>query len=144
MHFYAVTIQNPHLWSVLAVANLLLFAFKSEKYASQLGFTVTDTTETQNNQQFSPRNLVKLAIVLTATLAAVSLLKNSHFYFTLAALMAFFIHFWVLTYKNRIKRLKDAGLPFLQVVFLCSIFTLFSLFALIAISVFSWATRGAP
>ena len=144
MQFLVDVAQNPHFWSVLAVVNLLLFAFKADKAASELGFTVTNTTETQTNQQFSPRNLGKFALVLTATIALVFLLKKSHFYFTLAVLVAFFIHFWVLAYKKRIKRLKHAGLPFLQVIFLCSLFTLFSVFALIAISLFSWASRSAP
>jgi Flp pilus assembly protein TadB len=136
--------QNPYFWSVLAIASLLLFAFKIDKAAIGLGFTVIDATQAQDKRQFSPLNIVKFALALAFALALVYFLKAVHFYFTLAALIAFFIYFWTLTYKRRIKRLKDAGLPSPQVVILCSLTTLFSLCALIATAMFSWASRGAP
>jgi hypothetical protein len=136
--------QNPQFWSVLAVASLLLFGFKADKAAAGLGFTVIDATEEQDPQQFTPRNIIKFALVLAFVLGLVFLLKNAHFYFTLAVLAAFFIHFWALAYKSKIKRLKDAGLPFPQVILLCSLLTIFSVCALFAMAMFSWASRGAP
>src|SRR5690606_13076338 len=137
-------VQNPHFWSALAIASILLFAFTSDKAAADLGFTVTDTTQAPVKSRSSLVVPFKFALVLSTSLALVYLLKSVHFYFTLAVLIGFFAYFWALTYKRRIRRLKDAGLPTDQVILLCSLVTLFCAFAVVAIALFAWANRVAP
>jgi hypothetical protein len=136
--------QHPHFWLMLAIGSLLLFAFKSDKAAAGLGFTVIDATQAKDKEQFSELDIVKFAIALALALALVYLLRAVHFYFTLAILASFFIYSWVLTYRRRIRRLKAAGLPLPQMVLLCTLLSLFSLCALIAFALFAWASRGAP